>query len=72
MLRPHGQTGGTYADLDVDFDEAWEDEIVEAVVRLDEIGDLIDGVVSDKEVRLLLQSLGAGAASPRVGPRETT
>ena len=45
--------------LDVEYEEAWEDGIVEAVSRLDEIGDLIDGEVTPKELRELLRMLGA-------------
>jgi len=41
-----------------DAEEAWEGEIVEAVARLEEIGDAVDGEVSQLELLLLLQLLG--------------
>lgn len=44
--------------LRIDYDDAYEDEISAAVVRLDEIGDLIDGEVSSGEILDLLQLLG--------------
>jgi hypothetical protein len=49
---------GPIAPLGIDYEDAWEDAIVEAVGRLDEIGDLIDGEISDAEALLLLQLLG--------------
>jgi hypothetical protein len=44
--------------LDIDFEDAWEDAISATVSRLDEIGDLVDGVVDAGEVRNLLELLG--------------
>jgi hypothetical protein len=44
--------------LDVDYEEAYEQEIAASVSRLDEIGDLVDGDVSTGEVLELLQLLG--------------
>lgn len=44
--------------VDIDYEEAWEDAIVEAVARLDEIGDVVDGTVTRSEIGLLLQLLG--------------
>jgi hypothetical protein len=44
--------------LDIDYEDAWEDAIVEAVGRLDQIGDLVDGEVTRGEVLDLLQLLG--------------
>jgi hypothetical protein len=41
-----------------DAEEAWEGEIVEAVARLEEIGDAVDGEVSQLQLLLLLQLLG--------------
>jgi hypothetical protein len=44
-------------ELPVDWEQAFEDQINEATFRLDEIGDLIDGVVSDDEIRAFLREL---------------
>lgn len=43
--------------LVIDFETTWEDAIAQAVSRLDEIGDLIDGQVSNDEVTCLLRNL---------------
>ena len=41
--------------ISIDYDDAYEDAIAEAVSRIDEIGDLIDGDVPDEtETELLL------------------
>jgi hypothetical protein len=50
--------GSPIAPIDIDYEKACEDAIVEAVARLDEIGDLVDGDLSPAEVLLLLQLLG--------------
>lgn len=42
----------------IDFEEPCEEEIAEAVSRLDQIGDLVDGMVSNGEILDLLQLLG--------------
>jgi len=44
-------------ELPIDWEESFEDEINEATYRLDEIGDLIDGVVTDEEIRAFLAGL---------------
>lgn len=45
--------------LEIDYDSAYEDAIVEVVSRLDEIGDAVDGdVPGEAETELLLYSLG--------------
>lgn len=51
-------TTGPVQPLPIDFESAWEDAIAEATSRLDEIGDLIDGEVSNGELLDLLQLLG--------------
>jgi hypothetical protein len=53
-----GVGGGPITPIDIDYEEACEDGIVETVGRLDQIGDLVDGDVSPTEVLLLLQLLG--------------
>jgi hypothetical protein len=42
----------------IEYEAAWEDAIVEAVGRLDEIGDIIDGEVTDDEALSLIRGLG--------------
>lgn len=44
--------------IEIEFEDAWEDAISEAVSRLDEIGDLIDGEVGTGEALSLLRLLG--------------
>ena len=44
--------------LDIEYEEAWEDAIVEVVSRLDEIGDLIEGEVTVGDALDLLELLG--------------
>jgi hypothetical protein len=53
-LRSHGPI----KPLTIDYEAAYEDAIVEAVGRLDEIGDLIDGTVDEAEIGVLLAALG--------------
>ncbi len=48
---------GTYPPAYIQYEEAFEDEIVEAIGRLDEIGDLIDGDVSPEEAHDLIRLL---------------
>jgi hypothetical protein len=53
-----GRSGGDpIQPLDIAYEEESEDAIVEVVARLDEIGDAVDGEVSPKEIRELLQLL---------------
>lgn len=43
----------------IEYDEAYENAIAEAISRMDEIGDSIDGTVPDEtETELILYSLG--------------
>ncbi len=49
---------GPIEPLSIEYELAYEDAIVEAVARLDEIGDLIDGTVGDAEIGILLDGLG--------------
>ena len=48
---------GPIRPIDIEFDEATERQIVEAIARLDEIGDLVDGEVTRDEIRDLIASL---------------
>lgn len=49
---------GPIRPLDIAYEEAWEEAIAAAVSRLDEIGDVVDGEVTQGEVFDLLQLLG--------------
>jgi hypothetical protein len=49
---------GSVRPLDIAYEEAWEDAIAEAVSRLDQIGDVVDGDVTAGEIHDLLQLLG--------------
>jgi hypothetical protein len=49
---------GPIRPVEIDFEDAWEDAIATAVSRLDEIGDVVDGEVSEGEILDLLQLLG--------------
>jgi hypothetical protein len=53
-----GGSGGPVVPVRIDYEEAYEDAMVEAVGRLDEIGDLIDGTVDEAEISVLLGVLG--------------
>ena len=53
-----GGSGGPVEPLRIDYEAAYEDAIVDAVDRLDEIGDLIDGAVDEAEIGVLLAALG--------------
>jgi hypothetical protein len=45
--------------LDIEYEGAYEDAIVEAVARLDQIGDSVEGDIPEEaEIRLLLYALG--------------
>ncbi|SOD72775.1 hypothetical protein SAMN05892883_2115 [Jatrophihabitans sp. GAS493] len=52
--RPGSESTGP---VDIDWELRYEDEIGEAVGRLDELGDLIDGTIDQDEVRYLINSL---------------
>lgn len=49
---------GSIGPVAIDYEEAWEDAIVEAVARMDELGDVVDGALTRSEISLLLQLLG--------------
>lgn len=53
-----GRSGLPVRPLDIEYDDACEEEIAAAVSRLDEIGDLVDGEVTTGEILDLLQLLG--------------
>lgn len=43
--------------LHIEYERANEMQIVEAISRLDELGDIVDGEISDEEARKILRSL---------------
>jgi hypothetical protein len=49
---------GPIRPISVDYEPAQEEHIVEAVSRLEQLGDLVDGVIDDDELRKLLEALG--------------
>lgn len=49
---------GPIRPIDIAYEDAWEDAIVEAIARLDQIGDSADGDVTPGQVLDLLQLLG--------------
>lgn len=53
--------------LDIEYEEAYEDAIVEAVSRLDELGDIIDGTIDEEEMAELLARLAPGTATGSPG-----
>lgn len=56
-----GQTHSPIRPIDIGYQTAFEDEIVEIIARLDEIGDVIDGdVPSRSEISDYLVLLGLG------------
>ena len=62
FANPDGQPGPAtqpIAPIDIEYDLSFEDQIAEIISRLDEIGDLIDGEVTDAEIAIMLQSLEA-------------
>jgi hypothetical protein len=54
-----GKRAGKITPLDIPYDQAHEDTIVEALTRMDEIGDLIDGELAAGEIAELIERLAA-------------
>jgi hypothetical protein len=52
--------GGPIRPLDIAFESRCEEAMADTISRLDEIGDVVDGVVTDEEARDLLRLLGEG------------
>ena len=48
---------GPVRSISIPYDASHEDGIADAVSRLDELGDLIDGSLDEQEIRLLLKNL---------------
>ena len=62
MMNGHGRVKGSapIEPLGIEYDPEREEEIADAVARLEEIGDLIDGELpSEEETRVLLERLRA-------------
>jgi hypothetical protein len=53
-----GSVDGKRHPIDIRYDRASEDEIVEIVGRLDELGDSIDGDISEAELVTIMAKLG--------------
>ncbi|MGI8916331.1 MAG: hypothetical protein ACR2JY_21590 [Chloroflexota bacterium] len=51
-----GATRGPVGPLRIEYDPLHEDDIVNSISRLDEIGDVIDGEVSDEEINDMLRA----------------
>ncbi|MEW6776849.1 MAG: hypothetical protein AB1405_11180 [Bdellovibrionota bacterium] len=52
--------------IDIAFSSTFEDEIVEVLGRLDELGDLIDGNISEKELDGMIARLETLSTNPPV------
>ena len=61
--RDDARAPGPVRPVDIDFEQAKEDEIVEAVARLDELGDLVDGELHAPEIDELIAALRRGTAT---------
>jgi hypothetical protein len=48
---------GPIRPISVEYEPAQEEQIVEAVSRLEQLGDLVDGVIDNDELRELLEAL---------------
>jgi hypothetical protein len=59
---------GPISPIEIDIDPDAEDAIVEAVSRLDEIGDSVDGAIEGNELTSLLRALDARESSLPVAP----
>jgi hypothetical protein len=58
VRRGYAKLEGPTRPLDIEYDVSAEDEIVEVVGRLDQIGDAVDGTISRSELLDLLLLLG--------------
>jgi hypothetical protein len=52
-----GVHDGPVLPLDITYEAQYEDRIVEVLARLEEIGDAVDGALSDADVQHLIHSL---------------
>lgn len=52
-----GSKGGPILPIDIDYAPSTEEQIADVILRLDEIGDLIDGEISDDELASMIQKL---------------
>ena len=48
---------GPIKPVDIDYDSSAEEQIVEVIARLDEIGDLVDGEINQVEIETMLHTL---------------
>ena len=49
---------GPIRSLDIEYDPEWELPIADAVSRMDELGDIVDGEITRAEIAILLMDLG--------------
>ena len=52
----------------IEFERGAEDEIADAISRLDELGDTIDGTIDEAEFSELLSALGTRGAAEQTAP----
>ncbi len=52
-----GQAKGDRHPIDIEYEASAEDRIADVVARIDELGDLIDGVISDDELAKMLADM---------------
>lgn len=51
------QNSGPIRPIDIEFQEEFEEPIIEALSRLDELGDIVDGEIGQDELNQLISSL---------------
>jgi hypothetical protein len=54
-----GQSRSPILPIDITYEPETEDAIVEILARLDEVGDVVDGEVTDDEIRQMIASIPA-------------
>jgi hypothetical protein len=52
-----GSEKGHRCPIEIQYDPSMEDQIVEVLARLDELGDLVDGEITDIELSEMIRSL---------------
>lgn len=57
IMRGHLQSIGPLRPIDVEYEPRYEDQIIEAIAVLEQIGDLIDGDPSEAQLRQLIADL---------------
>lgn len=57
VKRGYVALGSQEPPLDIEYEDAWDEVISDVVSRLDEIGDVIDGVIEDDELDDMIRRL---------------